>query len=418
MIPPRAILAVVVALGMAPALPGQGRSEFEAWNQPVAPFRIVGNLYYVGTNEITAFLLTSPEGHILLDGGFPETAPLIADAIRTLGFGIEDVRILLNSHAHFDHAGGLAALRAMSGARVLASAPDAELLERGGAGDYLLGDSATFPPVPVDRRLHDGERVGVGGVTLTAHLTPGHTRGCTTWTTTITDGGRKYNVVFVCSVTVLPGARLAGPSPSYPGIADDYARTFRVLDSLTPDVFLAAHGSFFHLERKRRARAAGGEDNPFVDPDGYHAYVDRGRRRYLDRLTADADAAQSAPPSMLIGTFLDDYGIRHSVSDTVWVQHPDTRYHVVRWDTAGRYLIARNDLGNPADGGKWTRIDWTTFAEMAPYEWGFCLSAFDAPTREAAESTAVARRATPRTGCNGYPFSRMRPTRSESSDPP
>ena len=249
---------------------GQTTEEWRSWNQPVEPFRIAENLYYVGASDIASYLITTPEGHILIDGGFVETAPQIESNIGKLGFKVGDVRILLNSHAHFDHAGGLAALKAATGAKLLASTADATLLESGGKGDFRFGDEGQFPPVAVDRRLADGEKVTLGGAELTAHLTPGHTRGCTTWTFM----ANALDVVVVCSASILD-YRFVGKE-SYPGIAADYERTFAVLKSLPVQIFLAPHGGFFDLAGKRERAAKGmGLRNPWVDPAGYKAWVER-----------------------------------------------------------------------------------------------------------------------------------------------
>ena len=233
----------------------------------------------------------APRGHVLIDGGFPETAAIIRDSIIKLGFRLEDVKILLNSHAHFDHSGGLAELKEATGARLLASAGDAALLESGGKGDFLLGDTGLFPAVSVDGQLADGEEVRLGDISLTARLTPGHTRGCTTWTLRAEEGGKTYDVVAVCSVTVLPDVKLT-KQPSYPGIAEDFAHTFEVLESLPCDVFLASHGSFFQLENKIEALKKSPEVNPFIDPERYRWYVKRGKERFLKRL---ADEKGTSP---------------------------------------------------------------------------------------------------------------------------
>jgi metallo-beta-lactamase class B len=281
----------LVLAGLAAAAPAGAqalptRAEMHAaMGGPFEPLRIAGNLWYVGASDVTAFLLTGPEGHVLLDGGFPENAPMIRANVEALGFRIEDVRLIVNSHAHFDHAGGLAELEAWSGARVAASAGDAGLLERGGVGDPVLGD-ATFPPVTVDEIVADGDTVRVGPVALTARVTAGHTPGCTTWTTRVRDGERELDVVFVCSVTVLPGVRL-GDDPTWPGIADDFRRSFEVLEALPVDVFLASHGSFFGLaEKAARARAGAGAD-AFIDPERYRSWLARGRARFEERLAAE-----------------------------------------------------------------------------------------------------------------------------------
>ena len=264
---------LTVAAGAARA---QTREQLENWNTPVEPFRIIGNVYYVGASDVTSFLIVTSAGDIVLDGGLAQTAPQVEANIRTLGFQVSDVKILLNSHAHFDHAGGLAELKKNSGAQLVAMDGDAALLEHGGRGDFFFGGTETFPAVKPDRMIHDGDTVSLGGTTLTAHLTPGHTRGCTTWTMTANDAGKDYNVVFVCSASVLDGYQLVdrpGKPPSYQGIAADYERAFRVWMSLPCDVFLASHGQFFDLTAKREAQKKGAQPNPFIDPKGYRDYV-------------------------------------------------------------------------------------------------------------------------------------------------
>lgn len=238
----------------------------------VEPFRVIGNVYYVGGTDVTSFLIVSSAGDILIDGGYASTAPLIERNIRWLGFRIRAVKILLNTHAHLDHAGGLARLKRDTGARLEAMAQDAPLIEHGGRGDFYFGNRLQFPPVKVDRILHDGDSVSLGGVTLRAILTPGHTKGRTTWTWTVRQNGREYHVVDVCSVSVLPGYRLIGNS-KYPNIAKDYEQSFRKLKALPCDVFLGAHGSFFSLQQKLEELRKGNGQNPFIDPEGYRRFV-------------------------------------------------------------------------------------------------------------------------------------------------
>lgn len=281
----------------APSAKAQENETFRSWNRPVDPFRIVGNLYYVGANDITSYLVTTPEGHILIDGGFPETAELIRASVSALGFTIEDVKILLNSHAHFDHSGGLAQLREWSGAQVWIAEGDADLVESGGRGDFFLDDEDTrFPPVKVDRRLRDGDVVTLGGVTLTANLTAGHTKGCTTWSLRVEEGEASFDVVSVCSVSVLPGLELV-ENPAYPEIAADYGRSFETLGDLPCDIFLAAHGRFIDLDEKRRRIAEGEPGHEvFFDPEGYRSYVDRGKAHFEKRL-AEQRASRDTTPS-------------------------------------------------------------------------------------------------------------------------
>jgi metallo-beta-lactamase class B len=271
-------LAVVVlaalAAPVATALRAEYPAEWNDWNRPVEPFRIVEGLYYVGASDLTSFLITTDAGHVLLDGGLPETAAQ-------------------NSHAHLDHAGGLAELAKATGATVVASDEDAIQLERGGTGDFGFGDSLPFPPVAVGRRIADGETVTLGGVILTAHLTPGHTKGCTTWTAKL--GGQ--DAVFFCSASV-PGYRLVD-NPAWPGIVAAYESTFRKLERLPCSLFLAPHGGFFDLEGKRaRAAAGGGPVSPFVDPAGCRRYLEEAEKAFraeLDRQSAGSAKAAPAP---------------------------------------------------------------------------------------------------------------------------
>jgi metallo-beta-lactamase class B len=253
--------------------------DTSSWNRPFEPFTIAGPIHYVGTSELAAFLITTPAGHALIDGGLPESAPLIERSIRQLGFMVEDVEVLLTTQAHFDHVGSLAALQKASGGKVMVMAGDAALVEAGGKGDYLFGDSQQFPAAKVDRVLQDGDIVTLGGITLKAVLTPGHTKGCTTWTTEIADGGRKLlKVVFAGSTGVNPGTVL--PSmPTYPTIGADYDRAFQVQAALTPDIWLAAHGSLFGLDDKRQKQKGGGR-NPFIDPAGWKRSVEERRKAH------------------------------------------------------------------------------------------------------------------------------------------
>jgi metallo-beta-lactamase class B len=269
-----ALLAAPVAMAQSSA------KERAAWNRPVKPFRIIGNVYYVGVEGVAVYLITTPEGAILLDGGFAESAPHVAKSVADLGFRMRDVRILLNSHAHYDHSGGLAALKKLSGAQMLASEADTGVLRSGRqAGNG--GKDILFPPVEIDRTIRDGDTVSLGGTVLTAHLTPGHTPGCTTWSLPVSDHGRTFQVVFYCSTTVA-GNRLVNNS-SYPQIVADYLRSFEVLRALPCDVFLAPHPNFFHGDEKRKALAAGRWD-AFVDPGELWKVVDDSQREFESEL--------------------------------------------------------------------------------------------------------------------------------------
>ena len=239
------------------------------WYEPVEPLHIAGPIYYVGTRDLGVYLIATSAGFILLDGAMPGTQGLIEASIRKLGFSPQDIRLLLITHAHVDHVGTLAYFKKLTNAPLAVMAPDDELLKTGGRSDYLYAqvDAFHFDPVVADRVLKDGETVSLGDMQLTAHHTPGHTRGCTTWVTSVTEGGKSYRVVFTGSTSVNPGTRLVH-NPSYPGIADDYRHSFNVLASLQPEIFLAAHASFFDLDNKRgRVQREGVQ--AFVDPQGY-----------------------------------------------------------------------------------------------------------------------------------------------------
>ena len=259
-------------------------------NDPVAPFKIGEGLYYVGASDITSFLFVSKDGMILLDGGYASTAPQILANIRALGFDPRQVKILISSHAHLDHAGGFAELKRETGATLYASTLDGELMARGGKGDFGLGDRATYPPVTPDRTVTDGQKISLGGWTLTAHLTPGHTRGCTTWTFPVTVAGKVRQGLALCSNSVLPMYRLDKAHASYPGIAADYERSYAVWRSLPCEVFLGSHGMFFGLKEKRAALEAGKAD-AFVDPAGCRAYFDKGHAAFRAELARQEAAA-------------------------------------------------------------------------------------------------------------------------------
>lgn len=271
---------------------GQGDETSRSWNKPVYPFRIAGNLYYVGAIEIASYLITTPEGHFLLDAGFVETAPQIEHNIAQLGFKLTDVKVLLNSHAHYDHAGGLAELKKATGAKFVASEGDAELLRNGGHGDFRFGDTLTFPPITPDQIIHDGQAVRLGDQTMTAHLTPGHTKGNTTWTTTIRDAEKTYEVMFVGSQNALD-YQFVGKE-SYPGIRADFERSFAILNRLRCDIFLGSHGSFFHFEEKHE-RLMRGEAKAFIDPAGYKDYLRQSEQQFRDKVARQKEAETNSP---------------------------------------------------------------------------------------------------------------------------
>ena len=256
----------------------------DSWTARTEPVRIIDNIYYVGTVDLASYLITTSAGHILIDTGMTQNAEPISASIAALGFKVRDVRIILTTQAHFDHVGALARLKELTGARVLVSAADAPLVEGGGKGDYLFGPDYYFPATKVDGLVKDGEAVRLGGTELMPHLTPGHTRGDTTWTMKARDeAGALRNVVFAGSTSVNPGTTLVG-NAEYPAIAKDYQRAFAVLKSLPCDVFLAAHASAYGGPEKMAKARAGATPNPFIDPDGYTQAVARSERAFLEEL--------------------------------------------------------------------------------------------------------------------------------------
>lgn len=244
-----------------------------AWTAPFPPFRIAGNLYYVGSKDLASYLIVTPQGLILINANLQTSVPQIERSVEQLGFHFRDIKILLISHAHYDHCAGAAQILKLTGAKYEVMAPDVPVVESGGRDDFQYANdkSMHFPPAHVDRVLHDGDEVSLGGTTLTAHLTPGHTKGTTTWTLQEPLNGRTMQVVIVGSPNVNPGYRLVG-NKSYPQIASDYRHGFEILRGLRCDIFLGAHGSYFGLVDKY-ARWKAGDKNAFVDPAGYKAYV-------------------------------------------------------------------------------------------------------------------------------------------------
>lgn len=247
---------------------------FDSWRAPVPPRHLGGNLYYVGASGVSAWLITTPAGHLLLDTGFADTVPIIQKSIEQLGFKVTDIKLILSSHAHIDHTGGHALMKRLTGAQVLASAADARTLQSGGADDFLTWpkDTLLYEPVKVDRIIADGEQVALGGTTLTAHLTPGHTRGATTWTLDLADGGKTYRVVFFSSATINDGTRLLA-NAAYPGIVGDFEKTFATLKALRCDIFLAPHGGQFAMTEKFARLDRGEGIAVFVDPEGWRQLV-------------------------------------------------------------------------------------------------------------------------------------------------
>jgi metallo-beta-lactamase class B len=254
------------------------------WTQPFPAFRIAGNLYYVGSRGLASYLITTPEGHILINSDLEANVPMIRASMESLGFKFSDIKILLISHAHYDHCAGSAAIKQLTGAKYMVMEGDVEVVESGGKSDFQYGNDRTqlYPPAKVDRVLHDGDQVKLGDATLTARLTPGHTKGCTTWTMRVNDGSKLRDVVIIGSPNVNPGYKLVG-NTVYPRIAEDFEKTFRVLKSLPVDYFLGAHGSYFDLESKYPRFKLG--EVVFFDPKGYKNYVDDREQAFRMELT-------------------------------------------------------------------------------------------------------------------------------------
>lgn len=271
------------------------------WDEPAEPIHIAGPLYFVGTRGLGSWLFATKEGHILLNTGTPRSGPMIAESIRKLGFKPEDIRILVNGHGHSDHAGAFAYFKRLSGAHLAIMQDDVAMVEDGGRSDFHYGKDWRVmgqPPVKVDRVLREGHSVRLGEVLLTAHHTPGHTRGATTWTTTLVEGGKAYSVVFPDGGGFNPGYRVAGTDPSYPGIEEDYRRTLHAHEMLRPDIWLAHHTEYFAMDEKR-ARAAREGVAAWVDPEGYRRFVAGKRKAFEDEVEAIAASAPSraAAPS-------------------------------------------------------------------------------------------------------------------------
>jgi metallo-beta-lactamase class B len=276
-------LAPAATLAQDPAAFLERARTLGRWEEPASPVRIAGPLYFVGTRGLAVYLLTTPEGHILVNTGMPGSGPMIEGSIRALGLRPEDIRILLAGHAHLDHVGAHAYMKRRSGAQIAMLEEEKALFESGGKLDFHYGSHPqfAFEPAAVDRVLRDGETVALGGLSVTVLLTAGHTRGAATFVTTVSHGGRRYRLVFPSAASVNPGYRLAG-NPSYPGIADDLRRTVKVLEGLKPHIWLPAHSDMLDLER-RRARSM---------VEGVHAWTDpRGYRRWVAQQQVNIDAA-------------------------------------------------------------------------------------------------------------------------------
>lgn len=278
------LVSVVAAAALAVGVP--------SWTAPMAPFRIVGDLYYVGSQGISAFVLKTRDGLILLDAGMPTYAPQIIKNIEALGFKPTDVKVIVASHAHFDHAGGFAEIKRITGAKLAIMEQDVKADETGTYPGSEAIHELDFRPVKVDHLLHDGETVSLGGETLTAHLTPGHTAGCTTWTFPVYEAGKTYSVIYQCSMSVAAN-RLVN-RPQYPGIVADYRKSFAVLKTFKADIFLAPHADQFGLLEKK-AKMALNAPNPFIDTGELPRRVAAGEAAFKADLARQEAAAKAKP---------------------------------------------------------------------------------------------------------------------------
>jgi len=281
-------LAISTAVGVA--LPAQ--TAVDAFLLPFPAHHVIGNIYFVGSKSLGAYLITTKEGHILVNADLEGSVPGIQESVAKLGFKFSEIKILLISHAHFDHDAGAARIKELTGAKYMVMDADVPVVESGGKEDFFYGQRKEFlyPPAKVDRVLHDGDTVKLGDAVLTAHRTPGHSKGCTTWTMKVQDQGKSYEVVIVGSPNVNEGYKLVN-NAAYPQIASDYEKGFQVLHSLQCDVFLGAHGGYYGMEAKF-ARMKDGDANPFIDPAGYESYVTEREQAFRAELAKQRAAAR------------------------------------------------------------------------------------------------------------------------------
>lgn len=266
--------------------------KFLKWEDPAEPARIAGPIYFVGTQGLGVFLFTTPEGHILMNTGMPSSGPMIIDSIRKLGFKPEDIKVIINGHAHIDHAGAFAYIKEKTGARLAVMKDDVAAMESGDLNDFKYGNDFGYPPVKVDRVLRDGDTVKLGDVLLTAYHTPGHTRGATTWIANLVVDGKALLVVFPDGAGFNPGYRLA-KDPSYSGIAEDFRKTHHFLEMLKPDIWLAQHNEYYDLDGKLK-RAATEGIKAWIDPEGYRRFISGKKRAFEDEVDAELGTPKSA----------------------------------------------------------------------------------------------------------------------------
>ena len=297
---PKWILALaILAATLTTSFAKEARADqHPEWTQAVPPYRIAGNLYYVGSKELASYLVTTPQGLILINSNLTTSPAQIRASVEKLGFRFKDVKILLISHAHYDHCAGSARIKQWTGAQYMVMDADVPVIQSGGRLDFQYGSKpgSRYPPTKVDRILHDGSQVQLGDTVLVAHKTSGHTKGCTTWTMIVREKGKNWNVVIVGSPNVNPGYKLVN-NLKYPQIASDYAQGFHTLKSLPCDIFLGAHPSYFDMAAKY-PRFQAGDTQAFVDPAGYKSYIAE-REQAFETELAKQRAAQkhSTTPS-------------------------------------------------------------------------------------------------------------------------
>jgi len=288
------VIALVALLTLAGTAQAQTPKDLLAallvkWNTPTEPFRMIGNVYYVGTDGLASYLITSPQGHILVDTVMPEATSQIKANIEKLGFKVADIKYLLNTHAHIDHTGGLAEMKQASGAQLVAGEADKPLLEGGYYPGAREETALNFPPVKVDRTVREGDTVTIADVTLTARETPGHSPGCTSWEFSVKDGDATRSALIFCSGTVALNRLVT--NPTYPGIVTDYKKTFARAQDMKPDVLLAPHPEMYKMAEKRAKLAEGGP-NPFVNPGEFNAYAATLEKAFEDALAKHTAAAR------------------------------------------------------------------------------------------------------------------------------
>ncbi|WAC26515.1 subclass B3 metallo-beta-lactamase [Ancylobacter sp. SL191] len=262
------------------------------WEEPTEPFRIVGPIYFVGTEGLGVFLFATAQGHILMNTGMPSSGPMIVDSIRKLGFRPEDIKILINAHAHIDHAGAFAFIKRLTGAQLAVMKDDVAAMESGDRDDFKYRNDLAYEGVKVDRVLRDGDVIKLGDVLLTAYHTPGHTRGATTWIANLVVDGKAYVVAFPDGAGFNPGYRVA-KDPSYPGIAEDFRKTHHMLEMLKPDIWLAQHNEYYGFQAKRKRAETEGV-TVWIDPEGYRRFIASKKRAFEDEV--DDELGASSPP--------------------------------------------------------------------------------------------------------------------------